>query len=1092
MSSTPLLHHWLSLVPDSQVLPQARRLQAALQQCGVGGELWAAAGAEPLPAGVGPFVATAVGSAEPWLLHVASAADWAAAPRQQPHAIVLHGAPDPAVLAAIAAAPACLTFDAGLAAALRTAGARRVVVLPLYEDIGPSERPWDRALAQRLRERLTVVAPGPTGDGMATEGVLAAFAELTHFLTQPARLVVVGGTATAAVRAQLQPVRWGLEADDSVLWLPEPVAADVEAVLRCSELCVSLDADPAVRALLAGAVRHDVPVLAQAAPATAGWLDAGLLLDPGERDPRVIAAAWHVVLTEPGVRQRVLRGQRQCRAAWQPEQLAVALAPVLEVLQVACAPQAPVPAASRWRVEGPVGSTYSLAIVNRHLAAALAQTEVTAGLRRVGEDDHESAEWEWLRQHDPATVALAERDLAWRAAGQTPDVALRFHYPPWVDGMQGAVRVVHSYGWEETAFPEPYVAAFNRRLDGITTLATEVSKALRDSGVRLPMVAVGTGVDHVLHEAPEPLELTAATRQAGFRFLHVSSCFPRKGPDVLLAAWGQAFRASDDVVLMIKTFPNPHNDVAEQLAAWRRRDPEYPAVEIISRDVSQGQMNWLYRYSDALVAPSRGEGFGMPMAEAMLFDLPVLVTGWGGQTDFCTDDTAWLCDFQFAYSGSHLGVPHSAWAEPSVAHLASLMREVWQMPPEQRQVRTRRARERVLRDYSWAAVARRTQAAVARFAAPPLLRVEPRIAWVSTWNVRCGIANYSRSLLQAFAPERVTLLALPGGELEADDESWVVRCDPEALGRDPAATLLAEVDRLGLDVLVLQYNFGFFSLEAMADLLEGLDARGVTAYVFLHSTDDAGRVSLASIAPALRLAERLVVHSVVDLNRLKTWGLADKVLLFPHGVPETPAPPTEAVRAARGLAGKRVVASYGFLLPHKGMQILIRAFADLARHDPSLHLVLVCALYPNPKSTQEHADCERLIAALGLDERITRIHDFLPDAESLSWLQLADLVVFPYQYTQESSSAAVRGGLAAGRPVAVTPLAIFDDVADGVSLLPGTDAAAIADGMRRLLADADALEALRQKGVRWCDARRWSRVSVRLLNLIDGVANDLA
>src|SRR5690606_31797838 len=150
-------------------------------------------------------------------------------------------------------------------------------------------------------------------------------------------------------------------------------------------------------------------------------------------------------------------------------------------------------------------------------------------------------------------------------------------------------------------------------------------KILRDSGVRLPMAVVGTGVDHILRETPEPMDMPSQAQQASFRFLHVSSCFPRKGIDALIAAYGQAFRKSDDVVLVIKTFPNPHNDVAEQLAVARRADPDYPEVVLINRDVPQNQMLWLYRFCHALVAPSRGEGFGMPMAEAMLFDLPVIV-----------------------------------------------------------------------------------------------------------------------------------------------------------------------------------------------------------------------------------------------------------------------------------------------------------------------------------------------------------------------------------------------------------------------------------------------------------------------------------
>ena len=74
---------------------------------------------------------------------------------------------------------------------------------------------------------------------------------------------------------------------------------------------------------------------------------------------------------------------------------------------------------------------------------------------------------------------------------------------------------------------------------------------------------------------------------------------------------------------------------------------------------------------------------------------------------------------------------------------------------------------------------------------------------------------------------------------------------------------------------------------------------------------------------------------------------------------------------------------------------------------------------------------------LGLQDRVTLMTDFLPDRESLAALGDSDLIVFPYQSTGESSSAAVRYGLATGRPVALTPLPIFDDVRRAVYELPG-------------------------------------------------------
>jgi len=213
----------------------------------------------------------------------------------------------------------------------------------------------------------------------------------------------------------------------------------------------------------------------------------------------------------------------------------------------------------------------------------------------------------------------------------------------------------------------------------------------------------------------------------------------------------------------------------------------------------------------------------------------------------------------------------------------------------------------------------------------------------------------------------------------------------------------------------------------------------------------------------------------------------NNIVLFPQGVLPTPGKDIAAERQRLDLQGKRVIASYGYLLPHKGLQQLIQAFAQLAAGDETLHLLLVNALYPQEISKLVCDECVALIDSLQLTQRVTLVTDFLPDAQSLALLQLADLIVYPYQRTQESSSAAVRIGLASGRPVAVTPLFIFDDVVEAVHVLPGTKVAELAEGIRTLLADPAAITQKAAKTESWLKSRQWPQLSMRLLNIIDSL-----
>ena len=103
------------------------------------------------------------------------------------------------------------------------------------------------------------------------------------------------------------------------------------------------------------------------------------------------------------------------------------------------------------------------------------------------------------------------------------------------------------------------------------------------------------------------------------------------------------------------------------------------------------------------------------------------------------------------------------------------------------------------------------------------------------------------------------------------------------------------------------------------------------------------------------------------------------------------------------------------------------------------------------------------------------------------------MLIFPYQETGESSSAAVRYGLASGQPVAVTPLAIFDDVSRAVFRLPGCKPQDIAEGISQIINDLTANNEIaiknRQDAQKWREAHSYSKLGIRLNNILIALTN---
>ncbi|QOY62387.1 glycosyltransferase [Lysobacter sp. H21R4] len=718
-----------------------------------------------------------------------------------------------------------------------------------------------------------------------------------------------------------------------------------------------------------------------------------------------------------------------------------------------------------WRVEGPFDSTYSLALLNRETARALDALGHHVVLHSTdGPGDFDAN----------AGFLAANSDLAEmhdRVAGIPPaqaDVTSRLLYPPRVADLCSRLNLLHHYAWEESSLPQEWVLEFNEHLQGMTCLSRHVEKIMIDNGVSVPLSVSGCGVDHWERIVGDSDYRIVAK---DFRFLHVSSCFPRKGADVLLRAYGQAFTSCDDVTLVIKTFANPHNEIRAWLEEARAGREDYPDVVIIEDDVSDAELKALYGQCQVLVSPSRAEGYGLPMAEAMLSGLGVITTGWGGQLDFCSPETAWLVDYAFSPAQTHFDLFNSVWAEPDEDHLAQVMREVQALPLDAVRARSDVGRATLLADSTWTHVAGRLVESARRFAKLEAPR-DPKIGWITSWNTKCGIATYSAHLIDAMPEADLMIFAARTSAQTEADAANVVRCWDTSDGNSLDELAIA-IEVSGVSTLVVQFQYGFFDFDRLATFLLGQRKAGRVVVLMMHATTDAPETPhklLRNLAAPFAQCDRLFVHSVGDLNRLKGIGLVENVSLFPHGVIDVP------IREREDHGGPFVISSYGFLLPHKGLLQLIEATSHLVRQGRNVRLRMINAEYPVPQSKALRQEACAMIAALSLGDRVTLMTDFLPDHESLAALEEADLIVFPYQSTGESASGAVRYGLATGKPVAVTPLPIFDDVRRAVCELPGQTPTEIAEGIAAIMDEGMPPN----DAERWRDAHRYSKLAQRL------------
>ena len=374
--------------------------------------------------------------------------------------------------------------------------------------------------------------------------------------------------------------------------------------------------------------------------------------------------------------------------------------------------------------------------------------------------------------------------------------------------------------------------------------------------------------------------------------------------------------------------------------------------------------------------------------------------------------------------------------------------------------------------------------------APACIDPRERLGLVSTWGTKCGVAAYSKLLMQGI-PLQLAVFAPYSELLVAPDEAFVRRCwTPGEV--DDLVSLEESIKESGVTTVLFQVHYGFFNFDALSKLIKSLSEVHISTSIQLHSTADPPEhilpKKLKTLADGLNSCVNVFVLSEIDVERLRNIGVSANVRLMPLGVNR--AKPKE-VPYARAEADF-VIASYGFVLPHKGIHELIRAVATLIPVIPSLKLLLVNAEYPIPDSRLLLQEAKDLVGKFGMADSVTFVTDYLTDEESIGYLSKADLVVFPYQQTTEPASAAVRLGIASGVPVAVTPIDIFDDVGRIVHILPGMNVDGIAKGLLSLrndiVAKTPVIETVRRNCAQWLKIHDYGNLSRHLYSMISSAS----
>jgi GT2 family glycosyltransferase/glycosyltransferase involved in cell wall biosynthesis len=252
---------------------------------------------------------------------------------------------------------------------------------------------------------------------------------------------------------------------------------------------------------------------------------------------------------------------------------------------------------------------------------------------------------------------------------------------------------------EVDGLPADWVRLANR-MDEIWTPSYFNLETFSNSGVKRPIQVMPLGVNPgYFNSAIQGFRL-----RGPFTYLSMFEWGERKAPEILLKAFNDEFSANEDVVLICKTYNSDvTTSITDQVKSYGLSEAGGRVIFSINEVLPGYQIGSIYRSVDCFVLPTRGEGWGLPIMEAMACGLPVIATNWSGPVDFMTKDTAYPLDVE-RLEPAEAKCPYYKgfnWAKPSYEHLRYLMRHVYENRDEARMV-GQKASQEILSKWTWA------------------------------------------------------------------------------------------------------------------------------------------------------------------------------------------------------------------------------------------------------------------------------------------------------------------------------------------------------------------------------------------------------
>ncbi|MDQ2831403.1 MAG: glycosyltransferase, partial [Chloroflexota bacterium] len=240
----------------------------------------------------------------------------------------------------------------------------------------------------------------------------------------------------------------------------------------------------------------------------------------------------------------------------------------------------------------------------------------------------------------------------------------------------------------------------------------------------------------------------------------------------------------------------------------------------------------------------------------------------------------------------------------------------------------------------------------------------------------------------------------------------------------------------------------------------------------------------------------VMAHKAVELLE-DVYGIApSKIRFIPHGAPNAPFHADSAAKAKLGLAGRRILTTFGLISPNKGIEDAIAAMPDVVKQEPTATYLILGQTHPVVKRKEGEWYRESLVKQvqdLGLTKNVKFVDKYMTLQELIDYLLATDIYITPYYANpHQITSGTLAYAMVTGKVIVSTPYLYAEELlADGRGFLyPFRDSEKLSGIIEELLTDPNLFDETRRRAYEYGRSMTWQAVGIQYTKLFTEMLNE--